>query len=408
MVLSDRLELFHNMLQCCHTLYLWAYDAEMNLLGSSCPEESTVSALLSIGDRLESTRAYAGANRAPLLLSNEMGLMWIADPERDEKGLRRIYILGPFFMDSVSANTLEHRMAGMGLSAALQANAMRFFRALPVISLSRALEYASMLHYCICGERIGVSDMNYWESGQAVDSVSDAGTGDLHGTYEAEQEMLRMVREGDWQSLKGHMDRMSTLGTLGKLSNGDVMRQMRNAVEACITLFSRAAIEGGLAPEVSYTLTDHYYQRVEACASIAELTDVSMTMQEDFVQRVARCRQNPALSKPVRACIDYIDLHLEDDLTLQTLAGISGYSEYYISKRFKKEAGETPKEYLRKKRLERAKFLLRASNADIQKISERLRFYSQSYFSEMFRKEYGITPTQWREQAAQDKICIET
>lgn len=122
-------------------------------------------------------------------------------------------------------------------------------------------------------------------------------------------------------------------------------------------------------------------------------------MQEDFVRRVACCRQNPARSKPVRACIDYIDLHLEDDLTLQTPASLSGYSEYCISKRFKKETGTTPKEYLRKKRLERAKFLLCASGADIHKISERLRFYSQSYFSEMFRKEYGITPTRWREQA---------
>lgn len=109
-------------------------------------------------------------------------------------------------------------------------------------------------------------------------------------------------------------------------------------------------------------------------------------------QRVARCRQNPALSKPVRACIDYIDLHLEDDLTLQTLTGISGYSEYYISKRFKKETGTTPKEYLRKKRLERAKFLLRASGAGIQKISERLRFYSQSFFPKCSAKNMASHP----------------
>ena len=399
MVLNDRLELFHNMLQCCHTLYLWSYDAEMNLLGSSCPEQPAVSALLTIGEHPEQTRMYAEVNRAPLLLSNEMGLMWIADPERDEKALRRIHVLGPFFMDSVSTRGMESRLAAMGLSAALREDAMRFFRALPVISFSRALEYAIMLHYCVWGERISISDMNYWENDQPANSVSGAGNGDLHGTYEAEQEMLRMVREGNWQSLKGHLDRMSTLGHLGKLSNNDSMRQMQNAVEVCITLFSRAAIEGGLAPEVSYTLTDHYFQRVEACDSIAELTDISMTMQEDFVQRVARCREDPNLSKPVRACMDYMELHLEDDLTLQTLAGISGYSEYYISKRFKKETGITPKEYLRKKRLERAKFLLHASDADIQKISERLRFYSQSYFAEMFRKEYGITPTGWREQA---------
>lgn len=256
-----------------------------------------------------------------------------------------------------------------------------------------------MLHYCITGERIGVSDMNYWDTVSTVSDRSAAKeTPDIHGTYEAEQEMLRIVREGDWQRLKAHMNKMSTTGHLGRLSNDDSIRQMQNAVEVCTTLFSRAAIEGGLAPEVSYTITDHYFQQVEACQSIAELTDISLTMQEDFVKRVHRCRTEEGISKPVRTCLDYIDLHLEDELTLPMLARLSGYSDYYVSRRFKKEVGMTPKEYIRKKRLERAKFLLHATQADVQEISERLRFCSHSYFADAFRKEVGMSPTQWREQ----------
>ena len=134
------------------------------------------------------------------------------------------------------------------------------------------------------------------------------------------------------------------------------------------------------------------------CRSIVELTDVSMTMQEDFVQRVHRCRIEDGISKAVRACVDYIDLHLEDDLTLKTLARLSGYSDYYVSKRFKREMGLTPKEYIRRKRLERAKFLLFTTQVGIQEISERLHFSSPSYFAEAFRREIGMSPTQWREQ----------
>lgn len=401
MVMNDRLELFENMLLCCHDLYLWTFDQDMVLEQSNCPQAPVMSGLMAIGNRMEDTRAYAQANRAPLLLSNEMNLMWIAAPERDEKGLRRIHVLGPFFMDSVSTRSMEEKVRQMGLSAAICRDVVGFFRSLPVISLSRVLEYATMLHYCITGERIGVSDMNYWDTVSPVGDHSAAKEApDIHGTYEAEQEMLRIVREGDVGSLKGHMDKMSTIGHLGKLSNDDSMRQMQNAVEVCITLFSRAAIEGGLAPEVSYTLTDHYFQQVEACQSIAELTDVSMMMQEDFVQRVHRCRTDEGISQSVRACLDYIDLHLEDELTLETLARLSGYSDYYVSKRFKKEVGMTPKEYIRKKRLERAKFLLRSTQAGVQEISERLRFCSHSYFADAFRREVGMSPTRWREQEA--------
>lgn len=302
-------------------------------------------------------------------------------------------------MDSVSPWEMENKAAQMGLSDAVRRDMVGFFRALPVISLSRALEYAVMLHYCITGERIGVSDMNYWDSTNTLGSRSvPKDAPDIHGSYEAEQEMLRIVREGDWQSLKRHMNSMATLGSIGKISNGDSMRQMKKLVEICITLFSRAAIEGGLSPEVSYTISDRYYQQVEVCRSIAELTDISLTMQEDFVQRVHRCRTETGISKAVQACVDYIDLHLEDDLTLQTLAKLSGYSAYYVSKRFKKEVGLTPKEYLREKRLDRAKFLLRTTREDIQEISERLHFSSPSYFAEAFRRMVGMNPSQWREQ----------
>ena len=274
MTLCDRLEWFQNMLLCCHDLYLWTFDRNMMLEYSNCPQASVISGLMAIGNRMEDTRSYAQSIRTPLLLSNEVGLMWIAASEREEKELRHIHVLGPFFMDSVSPWSMEDKVAQMGFNDTVRRDVADFFRSLPIISLSRALEYAAMLHYCIIGERIGVSDMNYWDTISAADKNFATKTiSDFHGTYEAEQEMLRIVREGDWQSLKGHMNRMATLGSVGKLSNGNSMQQMKKLVEACITLFSRAAIEGGVFPEVSYSLSDHYYQRVEVCRSIVELTD---------------------------------------------------------------------------------------------------------------------------------------
>lgn len=209
--------------------------------------------------------------------------------------------------------------------------------------------------------------------------------------------MLRMVREGDLANYQAHMAKMSVTGSLGKLSNGNPMRQMKNAVQVCITLFSRAAIEGGLAPEVSYTLTDHYFQSVEACTSISDLVEISHIMQQDFIQRVHRCRTG-TLSRPIHTCCDYISLHLEDDLSLSRLAQLTGYSEYYLGKKFKRETGQTPSEYIRRQRLQRAALLLRTTGKDVQDISEKLRFCSQSYFADSFRRFFGISPTEYRQQ----------
>ena len=207
--------------------------------------------------------------------------------------------------------------------------------------------------------------------------------------------MVRMVREGNLDIQK-HMNRLAVTGSIGKLAGSDPSRQMKNAVLVCIVLFSRAAIEGGLSPEIAMTLTDHYFQSVEACHSVTELTEIATTMQNDFVQRVHRCRTQ-RLSKPIAELCDYIHLHLEEELTLHGMAEQLKYSEYYLSRKFKQEIGTTVKDYIRSIRLEQAKLLLIDPSLEIRDISERLHFCSQSYFAESFRRQYGLSPSDWRQ-----------
>lgn len=80
------------------------------------------------------------------------------------------------------------------------------------------------------------------------------------------------------------------------------------------------------------------------------------------------------------------------------LARQTGYTENYLSKKFKRETSLTPNEYIRRQRLEQAAFLLRTTQDDVQNISERLQFCSQSYFADHFRRYFGVTPTEYRKQ----------
>ena len=89
---------------------------------------------------------------------------------------------------------------------------------------------------------------------------------------------------------------------------------------------------------------------------------------------------------------------MEDDLSIASLAAYAGYIEYYFSKKFKRELGLTPAEYIRKKRLAKAALLLRSTDLDAQQIASRLQFCSQSYFTDCFRKEFGVSPTKYRKE----------
>lgn len=398
MQIDERVALFRDMVNCCYDLYLWDYDCEMHLLTSNCPEQDAMHNLLRLSVSSDDFGNALVMQDTPILITNEMGMMWLAIPRFERKELVRNYLLGPFFTDDISTKSVEAQLVQHGLPQALREKMVHFMRRLPVISWSRIQEYAIMFYHCITGGRISASDLRFYSEAEVqpeqISGRQPEEHPDVHGTYRAEQEMLRMVREGDLR-LKEYLDRIALIGSVGKLSNGDPVRQVKNTILVCTTLFSRAAIEGGLDPELSYTLTDRYFQAVEACKTYPELNEVVRTMQADFVQRVHRYRMSQ-YSHAIQQCCDYISLHLEEEITLDQLAAQTGYASYYLSRKFKKEVGSIPADYIRRQRLDRAAFLLRTTNEDVQTISFRLQFSSQSYFSESFRKVYGMTPTEYR------------
>ena len=400
---TDRIQLYFSMVQCCHALYGWEFDGNMNLRRTNCPQEPLANALAGIAaDReliAESIKDYT----RPVMVSDKFGMLWIAVPERSnaetEKRLEAVHVMGPFFFDDSKAFSIIKELKGLGFSVQMLSELSDFLKSLPVLPMTRVFEYAIMFYFVLTGERISVSDLHFRESLSSEDRAFSE-TEDKHGTYAMEQEMVRMVREGNL-NYKTHMNRLAMTGRIGKLANGDALRHAKNAVITCITLFSRAAIEGGVPSETALRISDQYYQALEACKNIHELSEVALTMQDDYVHRVHRIRTG-SMSKQVLDCCEYIDTHLEEELSLGLLAERVNYSESYLSHKFKDETGVKIREYIRNKRLERAKALLLSSTVSVQDIATRYHFCSQSYFAEAFKAAYGTTPSQYRENRSEE------
>ena len=395
---EEKIVLFREMISCCHMLILADYDPLLHRIGSSTDEETTANELFQLSRAGLLLERFLSADRTPVLFTNRVNMMWLCCPEFAGEEPLRIYVLGPFFLDDYSSFAIDSGLAGAGASAALRQSAAKLVRKLPILSWARVQEYALMLHYLITGKKIRQSALRFFGRGELSPvNGKEIPVTDTHGTYLAEQEMLRMVREGDLELVR-HIDRMAVTGTMGQLAQaGDALRQMKNAVLVSVTLFSRAAIEGGLSPETAYKLCDRYFQNVEAAKSLSELTGVASTMNRDFVERVHAVRTQK-LSREIEAACSYIERHLEEELSISSLASYAGYMEYYFSKKFKRELGLTPAEYIRKKRLAKAALLLRSTDLDAQQIASRLQFCSQSYFADCFRKEFGVSPTKYRKE----------
>lgn len=417
MNVDEKLSFFGDLLQTCHNLYLWSYDANFQLISSNCPNEDAIGMLFSL-DPIQKRilKAYPQGSR-PILLTNSLGLMWTAafvSEKAEQKDMtptdsddshpdvpqrpQHIYILGPYFIDDSAGASIRRSLSVMHLSGRLLDNTLSFLQSLPVISLSKAVEYSIMLHYTLTGETIAVSDLRYIdESGQTSRKSSENEEPDtvmIHGTYAREREMLRMVREGDLDAVQ-KIGQMLNTGNVGKLA-GNPSRQLKNAILVGIVLFSRAAIEGGLSPELSMSLCDRYFRGVEAARNVSELADLNRTMQNDYVRRVHDIRSHSSYSAQTHAVNAYIDLHLEEPIRLADMAKSLGYSTYYLSRKYQKETGDTISTRIKKRRIERAEDLLLHTSLPVHEIAARLCFSSPSYFTETFRKEVGMTPLDYR------------
>lgn len=94
--------------------------------------------------------------------------------------------------------------------------------------------------------------------------------------------------------------------------------------------------------------------------------------------------------------LEYIQAHIDADLSLHDLAQAAGLSPFHFSRLFKNSTGLPPHQYVLHWRIEEAKRLLRHTRLDLAEIAARVGFRDQSHFTARFRQITGDTPKRWR------------
>ncbi len=400
---QERLRLLAGAVYNAAEIGMWCFGPEYELIYSTCPYEKEFLMFLELGDCLEFVRRQKGGCSRPAILSDSRGLVWVAEHTYEEGNPCLLIIMGPVFLSSTSAKSIEDELRKLDFSISARKQLMRVLEKVPVVLPSMLTQYSSMLHYMITEDRVLPRDFlfqktdvkpetdDYDEPDESMDTV------DSDREIKGERLLLQAVREGNLNFMQVKEDEADFGGRL--LSHtGDSIRDAKNTVLISCALCTRAALEGGLSPKTVKALEKRYISQIEQCDTLSRLTALYHDLLKECVQRVHDLHQSPDVSASVQECCDYIRANVLKPLSVESIAKEMGYTDYYFTKKFYKEKGIRLTDYIKEARIEYAKIALITTKKSIQDISDSLHFGTRNYFSKVFRDIVDVTPAAYRER----------
>jgi len=102
-------------------------------------------------------------------------------------------------------------------------------------------------------------------------------------------------------------------------------------------------------------------------------------------------------ARQLRLATDFIETRIDEELTLENISAVADMSPFRFARAFRKATGQSPRQYVIARRIERAKQLLRSTDKDIAEIANHVGFATQSHFTTIFGRRCGTTPRRYRE-----------
>ena len=381
-------------------LYIWCVSPEGTLIASSCPEHvqsAVFEALYRLGAVEKALRwAEQAKNSPPCILGSPIGMQWAVTLEK-ERDKELIFLIGPVFYTVPDEQRFLPALLAADFSPANTGwlrDLIGALASIPVLPYAVFSRYILMVHNTLTGQQLGLEAFSTQEANHAA-VFQTAGERNRIKVYQSEQALLEMVRSGNINYHRA-LQNSAAISPGVPVHGRDPLRQMKTSIIVFTSLVCRAAMEGGLSPEVAYPLGDSYIQTAEDCRDSGELSALANAMYHDFIYRVHYAHANPNYSHAIQKCCDYIELSLDRRIRTADLAALVGYTEYYLTEKFKKETGKSITSYIRDAKIERAKILLQTTELSVADISDALAFNTPNYFIQSFRQVTGSTPAQYR------------
>ena len=337
-------------------------------------------------------------------LTNELRLQYIFIklPLPREKNL---LFVGPFMPFSLKPREILEIGEALGLSPNMHKSLTEYYSSVPIISEDDRINgildaFCERIWSTKFAPTVEIGEKRFFASSPLEDSSYSndfdeilRDMEEMEGRYAFENEMLRAVTLGQEHKADALLSAVN-----GQMFEKRLQDTVRNAKNYCIimnTLLRKASERGGVHPLYIDRESSKFAQKIEQIASADKVGELMLEMFSSYC-RLVRKHSTRQYSPVVKKTVLMIDSDISAELSLRILAEKQGISSPYLATVFKRETKKTVSEYIRDKRIERAKHLLSTTKLQIQSVAMHCGIMDVQYFSKLFKQQTGKTPKEYR------------
>ena len=306
---------------------------------------------------------------------------------------------GPFLYHSYEEADFQRMLALHSLSGESLEAIRWYFKRIPIIHdyLSWQQMFSGFLARYLANPGLEIIRVRHDQPGKyelkpsvALSSIPYTS---VEARYAVETAMLDAIRRGDIAEATYQQNLFMGFSLDQRVT--DRLRDIKDMIIAVNTLCRKAIQQAAVHPLYIDGISGQFVTEIESAENPEQVTALIPKMIRHYcllVQQHSLARY----SGTVRDCLNYIDFHYMEMLSLESLAARFSVNKNYLSARFHKEVGTTVTDYINQTRINRATGLLRHTALSVQQVAEQCGFADANYFTRTYKKIQGFTPNEYR------------
>lgn len=318
----------------------------------------------------------------------------------------KTFIVGPYVQKEYSESTLEPILVNNNLPASTLISLRLYYTAFPIMYSSQLQSTLSAIMQSFDPSVIAfhyrkltgfIQDTPEEKLRTNIDTTDYSV---IYRRYDDEHRFLDMIKNGDIENAKNAFNIMSASSV-----NYDFMKDNPSYSNPAVSfailrvLARKAAEDSGLSVITINAITQKYVQLMDSSLNASSHQKYIQDMLIELTGAVHEHKLSLGdYSITIQKVMEYVELHLGNEITMSSLSEFTNMSISHLSKVFKKETGQTISEHIAKKRCEKAASFLKSTDYAIQDISSFVGYQDNNYFVKVFKKIYGVTPSLYRKK----------